>query len=98
MTLDRRGGLVSSLVSELVEGLEYLGAGRVGIPAWRCAVLYQARHDGSVSADGDGPWAHAVGGLIVAGLLTVTTDGDTVLADDVQYSLRAIDAADVNPY
>ncbi len=61
-------------------------------------VLYQAWHDGSVTAHEDGPWAHAVAGLIDAGLLTVTTDGATVLADDVQYSLRAIDTDDVNLY
>ncbi|MFJ9668281.1 hypothetical protein ACIRPP_27320 [Streptomyces sp. NPDC101219] len=51
-----------------------------------------------MSADEDGPWAHAVAGLTDAGLLTVTTDGDAVLADDVQYSLRAIDTDDVNLY
>ncbi|MFD7030225.1 hypothetical protein ACFWAR_19500 [Streptomyces sp. NPDC059917] len=61
-------------------------------------VLYQARHDISVPADQDGPWAHAVAGLIDAGLLTVTTNGDTVLADDLRYSLRGIDTDDVNPY
>jgi hypothetical protein len=41
---------------------------------------------------------HAVAGLIDAGYLTVTTDGDAALADDVQYSRRAIETDDVNPY
>lgn len=30
--------------------------------------------------------------------LTVTADGGTVLADEVQYSLFAIDTDDVTPY
>ncbi|WP_281154668.1 hypothetical protein [Streptomyces sp. HYC2] len=61
-------------------------------------VLHHAWHHGSVSADEHRPWAHAIAGLIDAGYLTITTDGDTVLADDVQYGLRAIDTDDVNPY
>ncbi|WP_443290536.1 hypothetical protein [Streptomyces sp. IBSNAI001] len=61
-------------------------------------ILYQAWHDGSVPAGEDGPWAHAVAGLIDAGLLTATTDGHAALADDVQYSLRPSDTDDVNPY
>ncbi|MFJ3140256.1 hypothetical protein ACIPK5_30745 [Streptomyces sp. NPDC086843] len=61
-------------------------------------VFHHAWHHGSVSADEHRPWAHTIAGLIDAGYLTVTTNGDTVLADDVQYSLRAIDTDDVNPY
>ncbi|MFC5724126.1 hypothetical protein ACFP1Z_28555 [Streptomyces gamaensis] len=61
------------------------------------AVLYQAWHDGSVTFGEDAAWAHAVAGLVDAGYLIATADGQAVFADDVQYSLRAIDADDVSP-
>jgi hypothetical protein len=57
-------------------------------------VLFRAHFDGCVSPeDRESPeWTAAIAGLIDAGLLVLVDDDIAVLADDVRYGLRTLDA------
>ncbi|MFC5724131.1 hypothetical protein ACFP1Z_28580 [Streptomyces gamaensis] len=60
-------------------------------------ILFRAFYDGCVSPDDreSAEWGAAIAGLIDTGLLTLIEDGSAILADDVRYGLRVVNASEI---